>query len=59
MKSAMAIRTYLQAPPNGTPVSAGELAAMFKEMSTEEKETMGREACKLLGEQYDAPTPTA
>ncbi len=53
MKSALAIRTYLQAPPNGTTVSASELADFMKGMPQEEKNKLGQEACALIGEIWE------
>lgn len=53
MKTAVAVRTYLQAEPNGTPVTARELADTFKGMPQEEKDALGREACDLLGETWE------
>lgn len=53
MKTATAVRHYLQAEPNGTPVSAKELVETFKGMTKDEKDAWGREACDLLGETWE------
>lgn len=49
MKAVAAIKKYMEADPNGRKVTMDEL----RELSTEERQELGRACCDVLGEEFE------
>lgn len=53
MKSAVAIKKYIEQDPNGSKVPASELTAFKKACTPEEWAKMGQNACEILNEEWE------